>query len=389
MWRWCAQLVRILPLGPQVHSLFAELRAIAPRRPLAAHRVRRGEQRQPDRHEVVEALLPRERQRALRGLLRPFGLLRPMQGEPERVQALDLLTAVEVGNRGAVSSLSARAYSPTFASMSPRRSRMRRRSASSSVRSNARVSRSYASSTARASCARSRGREQIGDRPRRVTRLASSGARGAIRGRALSASTVLEVARDRAVELPAARARHRPVRAVADQHVLEAVLDVAGDLALWVPDDQPAVLERVQRVDHTVGRHHGGEHVAPEGVPDHRGVEQHRPRARRERVDPRRDRREHGRRQLLGPGLVGDRGRELLEEQRVPLAGGHDALDRRRAHLGEQRRGDGHGFVRRERSSGSVVWPIMPPPHVRLVSSSSGRASARNTTRASRTCETR
>ena len=34
--------------------------------------------------------------------------------------------------------------------------------------------------------------------------------------------------------------------------MLEAVLDVAGDRALRVPDDQPAVLERVQRVDDTV-----------------------------------------------------------------------------------------------------------------------------------------
>ena len=192
------------------------------------------------------------------------------------------------------------------------------------------------------------GREQIGDRPRRVARL-----RPVVREQPSEVGPVrepvLEVARDRAVEFPPGGARHRPVRAVADQDVLEAVLDVVGDVALGVPDDQPAVLERIQRIDHPVRRHHGGEHVAPEGVPDHRGVEQHRPRTRRERVDPRSDRREHRRGQFLWPSLVGDRGRELLEEQRVPFAGGHDAVDRRGAHLREQRRRDGHGLVRRER----------------------------------------
>ena len=206
------------------------------------------------------------------------------------------------------------------------------------------------------------GREQIGDRPRRVARL-----RPVVREQPSEVGPVrepvLEVARDRAVEFPPGGARHRPVRAVADQYVLEAVLDVVGDVALGVPDDQPAVLERIQRIDHPVRRHHGGEHVAPEGVPDHRGVEQHRPRTRRERVDPRSDRREHRRGQFLWPSLVGDRGRELLEEQRVPFAGGHDAVDRRRGHLREQCRRHGHGLARRERleRQGGLADHAAPP----------------------------
>ena len=138
----------------------------------------------------------------------------------------------------------------------------------------------------------------------------------------------LEVAGDRAVQLPSRAARERPVGDVSDQHVLEREFDVSLDLALRVTEDQPAGLERLERlvrlqVSHPV------QDAAPEVMPDHRCVEQRGARVRREGVDAPGDGGPDGRRQLVARDRVRHGGAQFLEEQRVPLGHRHDPFDRR------------------------------------------------------------
>ena len=53
--------------------------------------------------------------------------------------------------------------------------------------------------------------------------------------------------------------------------------------------------------------------------PDDRRREEHRAQVRRQRVEARRDRSRHGDRKAVPGGAVRERGRELLDEERVPL----------------------------------------------------------------------
>ena len=129
------------------------------------------------------------------------------------------------------------------------------------------------------------------------------------------------------MEVPPRAARQRGVGDVPDQHVLERELDVALDLALRAPEDQAPFLEPVERLVDRRQLADPLQHAAPEGRTDHGGVEQGRARRRRQRVDPRGDRRSHGRRQLLARDLVRHRGDQLLQEEGVPFGDRHHALD--------------------------------------------------------------
>ena len=191
----------------------------------------------------------------------------------------------------------------------------------------------------------------------------------------------LDHPRRRRVQLPPERAGQRRVGDVADQHVLERELHVALDLALR----NVAARGRAPRGPRATSSTSSSspmplQHAAPERLPDHGGVQQRGPRVGRERVDPRRDRGPHRGGQLAAAGLVADRRHQLLEEQRVPLRRRDDLRDRRRVGSREQRADDLGRLAAVSGSSGSVVWPIMPAPHVGRASRNSGRASARNAT---------
>jgi hypothetical protein len=143
--------------------------------------------------------------------------------------------------------------------------------------------------------------------------------------------------------------------------VLERVLDVRHDPALEPPQDQAARFERVKRLPCVVEVLDSFQDATPERLPDHRGAEQRPPGRRRERVDPRRDRRSDGRRQLLGRRVVDERCHELLDEQRIAPGGLDDAVDGALLCVHEQRAGDARCLVRGEWRE----WQGGVPEHAR------------------------
>ena len=182
------------------------------------------------------------------------------------------------------------------------------------------------------------------------------------------ADRLLDVARDRPVQLSPRRTRERGVRRLTDQRVLEGVLDVAGDRALGSPEHQPARLERVERVLDIRDRADRLHHAAPERVPDDRRVQDRIARLRRQRVDPGRDRGANRRWQLLGRGIVRHRRRELLDEQRVAAGRRHHPLDRVRRRVLQQRRDHLGGLVRQQgfERQRRVAGHACPPTRSRL-----------------------
>ena len=133
------------------------------------------------------------------------------------------------------------------------------------------------------------------------------------------------------------------------------------------------------------------EHAGPEVLADDGRRQERGARLRRERIDPRGDRRSHGRRQLVGGTSIQQRGGELLDEQRVPLRDLDQSLDRRQIsspgqEVATRSSAESTGD---SASSGIVVAPRTPLPQPGRTSSSSERASARKVAGASRTWEAR
>ncbi len=139
----------------------------------------------------------------------------------------------------------------------------------------------------------------------------------------------LDHARRGRVQLPTHGSGQGRIGDVADQHVLERVLDVALQLTLGTSLHQAAGLEGLEGLVDVVELPDTLDHASPERLPDHRCVQQARARAGRERVDPRRDGRTYRRRQLIDVGVVRDRRGELFEEERVPFRPLHQLLHRR------------------------------------------------------------
>ena len=179
--------------------------------------------------------------------------------------------------------------------------------------------------------------EQVRPAPRPPRRPRASGARAATRGRRDPPSRSSRYRAIGRVELPSRAARERPVGDVSDQHVLERELDVALDLALRATEDQPARLERLERLVH----------VSRSPIPS---------RTPRQKSCPITDASSSAARASGGRAsmraaiaartvdgsssletVVRHGGAELLEEQRVPLGHRHDPLDRRCVRRRQQR----------------------------------------------------
>ena len=122
--------------------------------------------------------------------------------------------------------------------------------------------------------------------------------------------------------------------------VLERVLGVALDLALRPTMHEPPILERFERFVDVLDLADPLHHVAPERRPDHRRIQERRPRGGRQRVDARGDRGPDGRGELVGVGIVLESRNQFLDEQRVPAGGGDDAFDGVGVRRAEQRADD-------------------------------------------------
>ena len=143
---------------------------------------------------------------------------------------------------------------------------------------------------------------------------------------------VLEEAADLEVLGAAHRLGEHPVGDVADQHVLEGVLPLAGELAAGGLDDEVLFLkrhERVVQVEAGVARH-PGERTLPERPADDRCLLQELPLARFERVQPRREQRLDRAGQLgrLDGPLLGQHPRHLLGEEWVAAGARGDHVGR-------------------------------------------------------------
>ena len=148
------------------------------------------------------------------------------------------------------------------------------------------------------------------------------------------ARAVLEEAADLEVLPGADRLREHPVGHVADQHVLEGHLAVAHERAVERRREDVLLLKRDQRAVEVaaLGLRHARERALRERAPDHGRLLHQPPLERLERVEPRRQHRLDGVRQLgrLDRALLGDSPRHLLGEERVPAGalrhGRHDLL---------------------------------------------------------------
>ena len=177
------------------------------------------------------------------------------------------------------------------------------------------------------------------------------------------------------------RLRQRRVGDVADQHVLERVLALAGQAAAGGRHDEVLAAQRLERrpqVEARLARVADG--ALPEGLADHRGRLQDPALGARQRVEPRREHRVHGLGQRLGVAgaLLDDPVDHLLGEQRVAARALGDLL----GELGSARRPRRRAARRPARGSGRgragrgviVVALRRPPPQPGRRSSSSSRA---------------
>ena len=162
---------------------------------------------------------------------------------------------------------------------------------------------------------------------------------------------VFDVTRDRRVSLATGGPGHRRVRDLADQHVLERVLNVTHELGRRIAANEIASFEHVQRFVDVVGAADGREDAAPERLSDDRCSEKRVPRARRDRVDARGNRLAHRHRQVLICSGLGDGRGELLEKQRVAASDVYEPhrIERRRQVLRERSGCDGVEGLERDR----------------------------------------
>ena len=112
-----------------------------------------------------------------------------------------------------------------------------------------------------------------------------------------------------------------------DEHVLEAELDVVGQLARRFPANEVARLEDRERIVDALQRADRAQDVSPERLADDRGREKRRARVVGDRVDARCDRLANGHRERVRVATFGDGGRELFEEERVSFGDFDQAPD--------------------------------------------------------------
>ena len=144
---------------------------------------------------------------------------------------------------------------------------------------------------------------------------------------------------------PPLRSRQRPVPNVANQDVLEGELDVALELAGGNAPDEVPRLERLEQGVDLIELADHPHHLPPERLADHRGIEEAPTDRWRKRIDAGGDRCSDRGGQLRVIDTLGERGRQLLEEQGVSLGQAHDALDGRSGDLFPQRMGSDRGRV--------------------------------------------
>src|SRR5215218_11238307 len=129
----------------------------------------------------------------------------------------------------------------------------------------------------------------------------------------------LEEARDDVVPLPPCGAGEPLVRDVPDEPVLEAELVLALQARDRLAANQVAPLERAEKSTRVALRLDRLQGAVPEGPADDRRVEEQRPLRGGKRVEPRGDDAADAGRELAGVGVLGQRRRELLDEERVAL----------------------------------------------------------------------
>src|SRR5436189_2676557 len=120
---------------------------------------------------------------------------------------------------------------------------------------------------------------------------------------------------------------------ISDQDVLEGVLDVALELAGGNPPYEVPRLERLEQGVDLIELADHPHHLPPERLADHRGIEEAPTDRWRKRIDAGGDRCSDRGGQLRVIDTLGERGRQLLEEQGVSLGQAHDALDGRSGDL--------------------------------------------------------
>ena len=121
--------------------------------------------------------------------------------------------------------------------------------------------------------------------------------------------------------------RERRVGDVADQRVPEAVLDVPLEAARVLTADEVALLQLVERLVDLLLVGDRRDDVPPEASPDDRRREEHRSQVGRQHIEARCDRSRHGHRKAGPGGAVGQCGRELLDEERVPFRDRNQPVD--------------------------------------------------------------
>ena len=175
----------------------------------------------------------------------------------------------------------------------------------------------------------------------------------------------LEVLGDGRVPLSSRGAWERLVRDVLDEAVLEAELLVAADARHRFAPDEVSVLQRAEERSHVVPLGDARERAAPEDPADDRSVHQDAALGRWKRIQARSDDGPDARGQLACGGALGDRRRELFDEQRVAVRGRSDRLGAigRVTGLGEELFGElaarraGQRLQRERRVRGQAAAP--------------------------------
>ena len=146
----------------------------------------------------------------------------------------------------------------------------------------------------------------------------ASGTRGSPAASHRRLEPVLHVSGDRGVPLPPHGAGKSRVRDLADEHVLERVLNVVRQLARRVATDEVARLELLKRLVDVLDRDDLLQQAAPEGLADDGGRQESGASVLRQNIHARGDRFADRDRQVVAFAELGNRRRKLLEEERIP-----------------------------------------------------------------------
>ena len=170
-----------------------------------------------------------------------------------------------------------------------------------------------------------------------------------------------------------------PVGHVADQHVLEGELALAGEPALGAGGEDVLLLEHGERSPELPALRLGQrrQRGLPERSPHHGGLLHEAPLEGVEGIEARGQHGLHGVGQLGGAEVaLGHPARHLLREERVPAGALHDLRPPRRRHRGSARP-PARACTRRPADRGAAAWPSGAPPPSRDAGRAARRARGR------------